>query len=65
VDGKETTIYPTNVVMRGIVVPAGAKTIEFVYTPFARRKVSLAFYGAALLLAGAGAFVFGRPPLRG
>jgi hypothetical protein len=64
VDGKQTTIYPTNVVMRGIVVPAGAKTIEFVYTPFTRRNISFAFYGAALLLAGVGAFVFGRSPLR-
>jgi hypothetical protein len=65
VDGKQITIYPTNVVMRGVVVPAGAKTIEFVYTPFTRRNISLAFYGTALLLAGVGGFVFGWPQLRG
>jgi hypothetical protein len=65
VDGKQTTIYPTNAVMRGVVIPAGARTVEFFYTPFTRRNISLSFYGAALMLAGVGAFVFGRPPLRG
>jgi hypothetical protein len=34
VDGVPTTIYPTNVVMRGILVPAGATTIELRYEPF-------------------------------
>jgi hypothetical protein len=64
VDGKPAPIYATNVVMRGVVVPAGATTIEFTYTPFTRSNISLAFYGAALLLTGAGAFVLARPPLR-
>jgi hypothetical protein len=64
VDGKPAQIYPTNAVMRGVVVPAGATTVEFTYTPFTRRNISLAFYGAALLLAGIGAFVFGRSSLR-
>jgi hypothetical protein len=64
VDRKPAPIYPTNAVMRGVVVPAGATTLEFTYTPFTRRNISLVFYGAALLLAGAGAFVFGRPSLR-
>jgi hypothetical protein len=46
-------------------VPAGATTIDFTYTPFTRRNISFAFYGAALLLAGIGTFVFGRSSLHG
>jgi hypothetical protein len=65
VDGKAAQIYPTNAVMRGVVVPAGATTIDFTYTPFTRRNISFAFYGAALLLAGIGTFVFGRSSLHG
>jgi uncharacterized membrane protein YfhO len=34
VDGAPATIYPTNLVMRGILVPAGATTIELRYEPF-------------------------------
>jgi predicted outer membrane repeat protein len=64
VDGRAAQIYPTNAVMRGVVVPAGATTVDFTYTPFVRRNTSFAFYGAALLLAGVGAFVFGRLSLR-
>jgi hypothetical protein len=64
VDGRPAQIYPTNAVMRGVVVLAGATTIDFIYTPFVRRNISLVFYGAALLLAGVGAFVFGRLSLR-
>lgn len=60
-DGKPVPIYATNAVMRGIVVPAGATTIEFEYTPFVRRRAALAFYGAALLLLISGAVAFGRP----
>jgi hypothetical protein len=41
-------------------VPAGATRIDFTYTPFTRRNISLAFYGAALLFAGVGTLVFGR-----
>jgi hypothetical protein len=63
-DGKPVPIYPTNAVMRGVVVPGGATSIEFDYTPFTRRHAALAFYGAALLLAAGGGFVFGRRPLR-
>jgi hypothetical protein len=65
VDGKPTAIYPTNAVMRGVVVPAGATTVDFIYTPFTRRNVALAFYGATLFLAGVGTFAFGRLSLRG
>jgi hypothetical protein len=60
VDGKRASVYPTNAVMRGVVVPAGTTTVEFVYTPVVRRKISLLVYGVALLLLLAGALVFGR-----
>ena len=33
-DGSPATIYPTNLVMRGILVPAGATTVELRYVPF-------------------------------
>jgi hypothetical protein len=46
VDGQATRIYPTNVVMRGILVPAGASTIELKYLPFLVTP-----YGVALLVA--------------
>jgi hypothetical protein len=65
VDGKPTPIYPTNAVMRGVVVPAGVSTVEVTYTPFTRRNLSFAFYGAALLLTGVGTFVFSRSSLWG
>jgi hypothetical protein len=65
VDGKSVPIYPTNAVMRGVVVPAGATTIDFTYTPFTRRNISWVFYGMALLLTGAGAFVFSRSSSHG
>jgi hypothetical protein len=60
VDGKSASVYPTNAVMRGVVVPAGTTTVEFVYTPVVRRKISLLAYGVALLLLVAGALFFGR-----
>jgi hypothetical protein len=60
VDGKSASVYPTNAVMRGVVVPAGTTTVEFVYTPVVRRKISLLVYGVALLLLIAGALFFGR-----
>ena len=60
VDGKSAPVYPTNAVMRGVVVPAGTTTIEFAYTPVVFRKMSLFFYGAALLLLVIGSLLFGR-----
>lgn len=63
VDGKSAPVYSTNAVMRGVAVPAGATTIEFVYTPVVFRKVSLFFYGAALLLLVIGGLLFGRRAL--
>jgi hypothetical protein len=34
VDGVAATIYPTNVVMRGVLVPAGATSVELQFRPF-------------------------------
>lgn len=34
VDGAPATVYPTNLVMRGIVVPAGARLVELRFEPF-------------------------------
>jgi uncharacterized membrane protein YfhO len=33
IDGKETTIYQSNYVLRGIVIPAGAHEIKFEFRP--------------------------------
>jgi hypothetical protein len=60
VGGKDALIYPTNAVMRGVVVPAGTTRIEFVYTPVVLRKMSLVFYGSSLVLLVVGVSLFGR-----
>jgi hypothetical protein len=49
VDGAPTRIYPTNVVMRGILVPAGATTIELRYTPFLYTPAGIGILIAGLL----------------
>lgn len=33
VDGKEKKIYPTNYIMRGVFIPKGHHTVEFIYHP--------------------------------
>jgi hypothetical protein len=50
VDGAETRIYPANVFMRGVVVPAGASRVQMRYEPFIYTRAALACYGAALLV---------------
>ena len=50
VDGRPTEIYPTNLVMRGLVVPAGATTVELRHVPFL-----VTWPGLALFAAGFGA----------
>jgi hypothetical protein len=52
VDGQPTTIYPTNVVMRGIVVPPGATTVDLRFVPFLISGYGLALFAVALALAG-------------
>ncbi|MCP4422728.1 MAG: YfhO family protein [Chloroflexi bacterium] len=34
-DGKETAVYRTNSLFRGVVVPSGEHTVHFEYTPIA------------------------------
>lgn len=52
VDGVPTTIYPTNVVMRGLLVPAGASTIELSFDPFIYSPSGYAVMALGILLVG-------------
>jgi hypothetical protein len=55
--GQDVAVYPTNLVMRGVVVPAGASQVTFVYhsfLPFA------GWYTLALLVLGAAVYVLYR-----
>jgi hypothetical protein len=52
VDGQPTTIYPTNLVMRGILVPAGATSVELRHVPFLTSPA-----GIGLLVAAVGSTV--------
>jgi len=54
VDGAPSQIYPTNIVMRGVVVPPGATTIELRFAPFL-----VSGYGIAIMLVGIGLGVLG------
>ena len=49
-DGQPTQIYPTNVVMRGIVVAPGVATIELRYRPFIVTPTGLGLVAGGLLL---------------
>jgi uncharacterized membrane protein YfhO len=62
VDGKVAPIYPTNGVMRGVFVPAGATTIDFVYTPVVFQRRSIAMYLIALFAFSIFIVAFGRKP---
>jgi len=50
VDGAPAPIYPTNLVMRGILVPAGASTIELSYVPFLATPAGVGLLLVAVLL---------------
>jgi hypothetical protein len=52
VDGVPTTIYPTNVVMRGLLVPAGASSIELSFDPFIYSASGYAVMALGVLLVG-------------
>lgn len=58
VDGKQTTIHPTNVVMRGVFVPPGATKVTLTYTPTVRTTVAHASFAIATLMLLAIAFLF-------
>jgi hypothetical protein len=52
VDGAPVPIYRTNVLLRGVVVPAGTHTIEFVYRPASwQQGVGLGAVGWLLIVA--------------
>ena len=46
-DGRPVDILPTNLVMRGVLVPAGATLVEFQFVPFLATTA-----GIGLLLGG-------------
>lgn len=50
VDGRETRIYPTNLVMRGVLVPAGASRIRFRFEPLVRTPAAWICLGGSVLL---------------
>lgn len=50
IDGNPAEIYPTNVFMRGIVVPEGASTVNLDYRPFSFSAKAGWFYAAGLLI---------------
>ena len=50
VDGRTAEIYPTNLVMRGMLVPAGATLVELRFVPFLATGAGLALLAAGLVL---------------
>ena len=58
VDGVATGIYPANVVMRGLFVPAGATRVVLTYTPAVHTPLAYACWVAALLLCAALFYAF-------
>jgi hypothetical protein len=60
VDGRPIPIYPTNAVMRGIVVPAQATQVTLHYVPFVRRPWAWTFPSAGLALLLVGLVLFRR-----
>jgi hypothetical protein len=52
VDGQPATIYPTNLVMRGIIVPPGASTVELRFVPFLVSWYGMLVFAVGFLLAG-------------
>lgn len=49
VDGVETSLYATNLMMRGVFVPAGLHQIEFIYDPISFR-IGLYISAATIIL---------------
>lgn len=49
-NGAELPIYPTNVFMRGLVVPPGVQSITLCYRPFVTTPLAAAISGGGLVL---------------
>ena len=49
----ELTVYPTNVVMRGVLVPPGASEIELRFEPFIQSRLALLLVLAGLAVGAA------------
>jgi hypothetical protein len=58
VDGRPARIYPTNLVMRGMVVPVGAQSVTLTFEPFVRPVTAAAFAAGALATLAALARLF-------
>jgi hypothetical protein len=56
----ELRIYRTNATMRGLVVPPGVSRVTLEFVPFVLSRQALPFYGGALVLLAAGAWVLRR-----
>jgi hypothetical protein len=50
VDGRPSEIYATNIVMRGLIVPAGATSVELQFVPFLASGAGIGLLAAGLVL---------------
>ena len=63
IDDAPARVYPTNVVMRGLLVPAGASSVELRYAPFVVSPAGLMLSALGVVLgglAGAGLWLVAR-----
>ncbi|MDO9577657.1 MAG: YfhO family protein, partial [Candidatus Cloacimonadales bacterium] len=68
VDGAETEIYPTNYILRGVIVPAGEHVVELKFAPEAYAlslKLSLAGLIVTVILIVIGLIVYYKQNYRG
>ena len=59
-NGKRAMIYPTNVAMRGVIVPPGASEVSMNYRPYDTSGRAWVFYAGGLVLFGLGYWSMGR-----
>jgi hypothetical protein len=52
VDGRPADIYPTDLLMRGVFVPAGATVVEMHFVPFIASWYGIGLLAAGLVLSG-------------
>jgi hypothetical protein len=60
IDGKDTKVYPVNMVMRGVFVPPGASSVTLTYTPTVSRPLARLWYAAAFFSFLAGVYALWR-----